>query len=373
MESNIDQFDWDRDFYNSQNLRTEANPSGFTLVQGEEFWYHSQKQIHGAYLEGTFPLLEKLMLQASLRADWVDLTVKYGQADKEKQDSQINKFYLLPSLNLKYDLTDKQALRLSLSKSYTLPQVKEISLYQYVNIGYVSIGNPDIKPSDLWNIDLKWDYYLSPTEILTVTGFYKHLKNPMARVDRYISSGAQEYANPAPKVDLAGIELEFKKNLWQKTTLLSASKHTLDLGLSGSYIWSHIPLENVEETSRNATLEGSSPWLLNTDLTYAYTKGWRHYTLAMVLSYFSDRIHTYGSRGITRGGLQYDIMEQGRANLNLVGSAKLSHQLSLKLKANNLLNSPYTRKQQPNDGSEAQVVSEYRKGVSFSVGLSYNF
>lgn len=373
MESNIDQFDWDRDFYNSQNLRTEANPSGFTLVQGEEFWYHSQKQIHGAYLEGTFPLLEKLMLQASLRADWVDLTVKFGQADKEKQDSQIHKFYLLPSLNLKYDLTDKQALRLSLSKSYTLPQVKEISLYQYVNIGYVSIGNPDIKPSDLWNIDLKWDYYLSPTEILTVTGFYKHLKNPMARVDRYISSGAQEYANPAPKVDLAGIELEFKKNLWQKTALLSASKHTLDLGLSGSYIWSHIPLENVEETSRNATLEGSSPWLLNTDLTYAYTKGWRHYTLAMVLSYFSDRIHTYGSRGITRGGLQYDIMEQGRANLNLVGSAKLSHQLSLKLKANNLLNSPYTRKQQPNDGSEAQVVSEYRKGVSFSVGLSYNF
>lgn len=373
LESQIGDFDWDRDFYNSQNLKTEGNPHGFGLVQGDQFWYRSDKQIHGAYLEGTTSLFERLMVQASIRADWVDLTVVYGQADTEKQNSQIKRPFILPSLNLKYDLSDQHALRLSLSKSYTLPQVKEISLYQYVNIGYVSIGNPDIKPSDLWNVDLKWDYYISPTELLSVTGFYKHLKNPMAKIDRYISSGAQEYANPAEKVDIAGVEVELKKNLWEKTTLLSASKHKLDFGLSGSYIWSRIPLDNVEESSRTATLEGSSPWIANADLTYSYTKGWRSYTLAMVLNYFSDRIYTYGSRGITRGGLQYDIIEKGMGTLNLVGSAKLSHHLSLKLKANNLLDSPYTRMQQSNDGTEAVVVSQYRKGVSLSVGLSYSF
>lgn len=375
LNTQFDTMDWDKLYYNTEHLKTVGKVEGFELSRGPLDWYSSHKTIHSAYAEVALPLLERLTLQASLRTDFVNFNVRQGQDSYERTNSRINKTYFLPALNLKYDLNDKNALRLSLSKTYTLPQVKEISPYQYINIGYVSFGNPHIQPSSLWNLDLKWDYYTSPTEIISATLFYKHAKNPMARIDNNISSGAQEYTNPSDMVHIAGIELELRKNLWDETTLLSAKRHKLDLGISASYIWSRMQLKQDPDNARHTMLEGSSPWLLNSDLTYTYTKGYQTYTAALVLSYFSDRIHTYGSRGITKSGNLNDLVEEGRASLNLVTSAKLTSHLSLKLKVNNLINAPYRRTILPNHSSDAQpvVLSEYRKGVGISMGASWSF
>lgn len=375
LDSQFDNMDWDKLYYNTANLKTEGMLNGFILERGSLDWYNSDKMIHSAYTEIALPLLKKLTLQASLRTDIVNFSVRQGQDDYERTYSEIKKNYFLPALNLKYDVNDKNILRLSVSKTYTLPQVKEISPYQYINIGYVSFGNPNIRPSDLWNVDFKWDYYISPPEIITATAFYKNVKHPMARIDNNISSGAQEYTNPSDQVNIAGIELEIRKNLFDETFLLSAKRHKLDFGLSGSYIWSRMELKEDPDNVRFTMLEGSSPWLLNSDLTYTYTKGFQTYTVALVLSYFSDRIHTYGSRGMTKSGNLNDLMEEGRSTLNLVASAKLTNNLSLKLKVNNLINSPYRRTMLPNNSNDGKpvVISEFRKGVSFSVGASWSF
>lgn len=375
LNSQFDRMNWDELYYNTANLRAQGMSTGFVLERGPLEWYSSKKSIHSIYAEIALPILEKLTLQASLRADMVNFNVRQGQDGYERNYSEIKKNYFLPALNLKYDINDKNALRLSISKTYTLPQVKEISPYQYIDIGYVSFGNPNIQPSKLWNVDFKWDYYLSATEIISATLFYKNVKNPMARIDNNISSGAQEYTNPSDQVNIAGIELEVRKNLLDETTLLSAKRHKLDIGLSGSYIWSRMELKEDPDNARLTMLEGSSPWLLNSDLTYTYTKGYRTYTTALVLSYFSDRIHTYGSRGMTKSGNLNDLMEEGRASLNLVASAKLTSNLSLKFKANNLINSPFRRTILPNNSNEGKpvVISEYRKGISFSVGASWSF
>ena len=45
----------------------------------------------------------------------------------------LNKFYLLPSLNIRFDPDQNQSLRFGASRTYTLPQSKEISPYRYVN------------------------------------------------------------------------------------------------------------------------------------------------------------------------------------------------------------------------------------------------
>lgn len=382
-ESDFDQMDWDEQFYNTENMRTEGSDYGFILSQGENYWYSSTKHINGAYVEMAYQILPHLTAQASFRTDWVYLNVLYGIDERQLQNSEIRRPFYLPSVNIKYDINDRHTIRLSGSGTYTLPQTKEISRYQYVNIGYVSLGNENLKPSDLWNADLKWDYYISQSELLSVTAFYKNVKNPMARVNQYISSGAQEYSNPSDQVDIAGMEVELKKNILDKQSTLKSTRHQLDLGLSGSYIWSHMLLNqspNPEEY-RYTMLEGSSPWLLNADLTYTYTKAERNYMAALLFSYFSDRIHTYGSRGITIAtkGLQNDLMEEGMARLDFVASAKLTRNFKLTLKANNLIDSPYRRVQIPNPSSDPDVsttpvvLSEYRKGVSFSLGASWSF
>src|SRR5690606_35696125 len=127
--------------------------------------------------------------------DIADLTVNHHVQHVQPGEESIRKNYYLPSLNLKYDPNDKNSLRMGASKSDTAPQSKEISPYQYVNISFSSQGNPNIKPSDNYNVDLRWDYYMNPGELLTLTGFYKYIVNPIGRVDQGNSAGLLTYDN----------------------------------------------------------------------------------------------------------------------------------------------------------------------------------
>ena len=110
----------------------------------------------------------------------VDYNVDKGNS---KGKNNIRKNYFLPSLNIRYRLNDKNALRLGLSKTYTLPQSKEISPYRYVGVNFKSQGNANLKPSDNYNIDLKWDFNPTSTELISVTAFYKMIKNPISRIE----------------------------------------------------------------------------------------------------------------------------------------------------------------------------------------------
>ena len=96
----------------------------------------------------------------------VDYNVNRGGT---KGENEIDKSYFLPSLNLRYNFNDKHALRLAASKTYTLPQAKEISPFRYINVSFNSQGNPNLKPSDNYNVDLKWDFYISPSELFSIT------------------------------------------------------------------------------------------------------------------------------------------------------------------------------------------------------------
>jgi hypothetical protein len=66
-----------------------------------------------------------------------------------------------------------------------------------------------------------------------------------------------------------------------------------------------------------------------------------------------------------------DIYEQSRHQLDLSYKQRIRGGLRFKLKASNLLNEPYRFLQ------EAEVISqtqrEYKTGVSFSLGMSYEF
>ncbi|MDN4753953.1 TonB-dependent receptor [Porphyromonadaceae bacterium W3.11] len=375
MESDFDSMDWDQKFFNEQNMKTDTKPYGFEVRKGTNYWYSSNKFIHNGFLEAVWQVSPSFLIQGGLRVDYAQMDVEYRQDDALMNDNKINQLYWLPSLNLKYDVNEKHALRLSFSKSYTLPQVKEISPYQYVNIGFTSQGNENLKPTELWNIDLKWDWYLSPSELLAVTLFYKDITNPIARVNEYNSANVLKYMNPAEKAEVAGIELELRKSLLNQEAA-SGLYHKLSLGLSGSYIYSNINLGIDEDSKRNVALEGSSPWLFNTDLTYTINKDEQSYSIAILASYFSDRIHTYGSAGIAGKGIKYDAIEKGMLKLDAVASAKLTEHFSLKFKANNLLNQAYKRTQKENNsvnGDQPIVISEYYKGTSFSLGAKWTF
>ena len=338
-----------------------------SMTTGRTNSYDVSKKIHSFYGEASYQLAQNLTANIGLRMDKVDLSVAYDVAHTTPGEVTINTDYFLPSLNLKYDLNDKNSLRLGTSKTYTLPQSKEISPYQYVNISFASQGNPNIKPSDNYNIDLKWDYYLSPGELLSVTGFYKYIERPIGRVDQANSAGLLTYDNISDHAVVGGIEFELRKNIFNRYDNQRERMNRLSVGLNASYIHTDVLLDILNTEQRNSGLEGASPFLANTDISYHYTQGDKSFVASLIFNYFSDRIHTVGAAGFK------DIVEEGIPTMDFAATYSLNRQLSLKLGASNLLNSPYRLSRESSVSSDKVILNEFKKGQNISLGISFEF
>ena len=358
----LDDFSLD-DYYNQENFASD-----WFKIQKNLDEYIVKKNIHSAYAEATYQFTPRWIVNLGMKYDKVDIEVDYNvNRGGSKGNNTIQKDYFLPSLNLKYNLNDKNSLRLGASKTYTLPQAKEISPYRYVGVNFNSQGNPNLKPSDHYNLDLKWDFNPTPTELVSFTAFYKLIKNPISRIEVASAGGYLSYENIADKATVAGVEIEIRKNLFVRPVSNAAhGMNKLSLGLNGSYIYTNakMPLATVTTGSQ---LEGAAPWIVNFDLSHNFTKGERSFVNTLVLNYVSDKIYTIGTQGYQ------DMMEQGVLTLDFVSQAKLNKHLSLNLKARNLLNPSSKLSRKANENGEKVILNDYKKGINISLGVSCTF
>ena len=348
------------DYYNQDNYA-----GGMFQLDRNIDKYGVRKNIHSAYAEATYQFTPKFIANLGLKYDDVDMRVNYNvNRGGSRGEQEIDKSYFLPSLNLRYNINDKHALRLAASKTYTLPQAKEISPFRYVSVSFNSQGNPNLKPSDNYNIDLKWDWYISPSEIFSITGFYKYIKNPISRIEIASAGGFLSYENISDHATAAGVEMEMKKHIFSRS-LENNGMSRLTLGVNGAYTYTcaKVPLATDPSGSQ---LEGAAPWIVNADLTYLFRKGGNSFTGALVFNYFSDRIYTIGTEGYQ------DIMENGIPTLDFVASAQIGKHFTINLKARNLLDAAHQLTRKGNATNSEVVLSKYKKGTDFSIGLSYN-
>lgn len=347
-------------YYNQGNL-----DKGFFMQDRNQDEYDVDKKIHSAYAEVTYQLSEHFIANVGVKYDNVNLGVNYRVNRGGTKGSQsIDKDYVLPSVNLRYNFNDKHALRFGASKTYTLPQAKEISPYRYISVSFNSQGNPDLKPSDNYNADLKWDFYLSGSELFSIGAFYKYIKNPISRIEVASAGGFLSYENIADHATVAGAEVEFRKDLFSRKT--AEEIHKLTFGVNGAYTYTHAKV-SLATVSTGSQLEGAAPWIVNSDLSYQLQKGKYNLTSTLVFNYFSDRIYTIGTEGFQ------DIMEKGIPTLDFVLSAKMGNRFSLSMKAANLLNASHQLTRKGNADNREVVLSKYKKGVDLSLGISYEF
>lgn len=321
---------------------------------------------HGVYVDFIYSSNSSLVWNAGIRGDNIFTRINYEvNRGADIGSDTIKGFFISPSFNLKYVLNEKHQLRLGASRTYTLPQDKEISPFVYLGFEGNENGNPDLEISTNYNVDLKWDCYLSNKEIFSLNAFYKYILNPIARVDQGSSAGLKTFDNVSDHAIAAGLEAELRKNLFSV-----AEKHYLDMGVNASYIYSRIELEPrwfVQNTS--STLEGAAPYILNADLTYSFVNDKVSLNAAVVMNYMSDKVHTIGTRGYN------NLIEERITTLDFVGAIKFNNQLEFRFKAMNLLNPEYrlTREGATEEAIPAVVIRGYKKGVNLDIGITYKF
>ena len=290
-----------------------------------------------------------------------------------KIEKQYNELY--PSFNLKYNIDDLHIFRLSGSRSITLPEFKEIAPFAYTSPNSTIIqGSPELKASTNYNADIKWEYYKSSDELISLAAFYKNIKDPINITSLTGGAGYLIYANTGKRADVWGIEAEARLNLYK------TDNNIVRMILNGTKMWlKQDLLENFQFNNRTTSgLQGASEFIANLSLSYQNRP--HHWMASLSGNYSSDKIFALGSpKDAANRDIYYndEIIEKGFVTLDAVVSKDINDHLSLKFLARNLLNPEIKLTQNVRDLNSAEevnyVVDSYKKGVKLQLSLNYTF
>ncbi|WP_310991543.1 TonB-dependent receptor [Aequorivita marina] len=358
------------------------------------FSYNGTRTIHSGLGEISYDFSESLSANIGLRYEKVKQEVNFDTnlattTDPNTNPSLIDENFVLPSFNVKYNFNENSIMRLAGSKTYTLPQFKEVAPFLYEDISFNSFGNPDLLTADNYNIDLKYEYYFSRSEIIAVTGFYKKIENAINRIEVNSAASELSYVNTGD-ASIAGIELELRKEIL-KLTDQSGFEKSLTFGLNASYLYSNQKLEDVPTdkltvrfTNKEDELEGSSPFILGSDLTLNLKNESSAITSSVVFNYNSKSIYSLGTGGddANPGSGKNNIMLSAIPTLDFINKFAINKNFGIKLNIKNILNPEYKLTQAVNNigvsnpalpNNQEVPIETYKRGVNFSAGVTYSF
>jgi len=338
----------------------------------DPFTYRGKRLISGVFTDLVYEFNENFIVSGGLKYERNHQRVTYDTniaSSAIDGSSEIDRSYVLPSINIKYNFNENSIFRIAASQTYTFPQFKETAPFKYQDVNFSSQGNPDLKPSENYNFDTKYEYYFSSSELVSLTGFYKYIQNPIARSEIPSGGNTLTYLNVGDDASILGFELEARKNVLRSDDEVE-NEYSLNAGLNASILFSKVNLDSnsiAQFQQASSQLEGATPFLMNADVTFKKKYEENELTTSLVFNYFSDRVYSIGTRGFE------NIIEKGIPTLDLVSSLKLGEKYSLKLKATNLMNPDFQLSRDSSTSGNNVVLSDYKKGVNLSLGLSFEF
>lgn len=354
--------------------------------------YEGTLNVYAGYVDTEIKAGEKWLFVPGVRLESVDQKISYdvinlGNNGKASVNSYEN--FILPSLNIKYAINDDQNLRFTASQTVSLPEFKEVAPFVYEGVTTRIGGNPDLLGSNnpdfinigdksfskILNLDLKYEWFLSKSELISVSAFAKEIKNPVNLVVGADATGTQRYFRTGDKATIYGAEIELRKNL-----ITTEEDTKLSFGLNASYMKTEQDLyDNITGTynlSFNRSkdeLQGASPFLMNADLNYSPVFNNYKPSATLVFSYFSDRIDALGS------GQLGNVIEKSVSTLDFIWTNTFNNKFEVNLSAKNLLNPTinYVRETTLGDvvvtSANGKGISNYKRGMDIGIQLKYKF
>lgn len=342
--------------------------------------YDADLLIHAGYAAGQWDVIPStLQLTAGLRAEVSDQNTFYKlQGDRFKapfRTSQIEDLFFLPSASLKYIINDKHQSLLSYSRTISRPSFVEATPFRYQETfaGFEVQGNPFLVNGINHNFDLKYEFFPTANQLTSVNLFGKLLQNPIEKIIIASSSSTYSYINTKDAV-VAGVEVEFNRNIGNLIGSESEALTNMSIGLNATYMYTQISIDDSQEvpglgtivvTNSSRPLTGASPYILNLDWNY------RHQWTENIQSTFTLTYNTFGRRLFTAGTQGAgDIYELSVNTLDMIVQARFFEKWNAKFSAKNILD-PAVKRVQESDGGDFDI-NEYRRGSIFSLSLNYS-
>lgn len=345
--------------------------------------YQADLGILAPFVNTSWSWNEKWSLLAGLRVEASVQNTDYKRgsdaSDLPYRRNTLEGVDLLPAITLKYARSEKSNVLFAASRTISRPFFTEIAPFRYNNAAATAEqqGNPSLINTSNYNADLKVEWYPSRGELMAITLFGKYLVNPIERMQVASSDALFSFINTDQAI-LAGVELEFTRNLGSLFQKEASVLRNMSVGLNGTLMHSSIKLSErrIEEnrtigvpvapTNRKRALYGASPYLVNLDCSYQANWGEQMNTV------FTVSYNVFGKRLFTAGSEQAgDVYELPVNTLNLVVNSKINKQIGLDFTFSNLLNS--TARFEQEFKQENLEFSRYKLGISVGAALSYSF
>jgi len=251
---------------------------------------------------------------------------------------------LLPSINTNYSLSKKNNVRVGLSRTVARPEFREVSNFSYYDFvrNAQMIGNPELKKTNVTNVDLRFERYMSTRENFFVSTFFKHFQNP---IEQIVANGSVPsnliltYSNPKEAITY-GAEMEYRKKI----------SNSFNFYTNLSYIHS-----SVEVNGKVRPLQGQSPYIINTGVYYQN----KNLSISLLYNRIGERISAVGFNGYS------DIYENSRDLVDATIQYR-TDKVEFKLSIGDLLSQPTILYQKTN-GDLIKTINE----KTISISLNY--
>ena len=346
------------DFFSADNLRS----SRVFYSEGTNFddKYTAQNLLNAAYASLYVPFSSRFNATIGFRAEHNRQTLQSrerGGGQKVNVDNSI--LSPMPSFNATYKINDKHLVRLGYGSTVNRPEFRELAPFTYYDFIFdVSRrGNKDIKVANIHNFDVRYDFYPSKGELITIGAFYKKFINPIEAAIFYNGSTVAFTVANSESATSSGIELEVRKNLTQNLLFL----------FNASLINSNVVVSGLSDYSR--FLQGQSPYLINAGLFYNHpSTGIQANVLYNIIG---KRIYVIGDNVLSS-----NVFEMPRNVLDLNISKSFGN-TDIKAGVQDVFNQPFKLVQDTNRDNKITdtdgVFQEFRRGSNYYLSVNYRF
>lgn len=352
--------------------------------------YDAALRVHAGYGQIQAEVVPGLTINAGVRYEKGDQSVTGIDVYNTgiTPFNQIKNDYWLPAVTVTFEASPKLQFRASASKTIARPQFRELIAQPFLDTDSNRFyrGNPFLKDSQLYNADIRAEWYLGREERITGAAFYKKIKNPIETFTTITDTYAvtTSFAN-APEATLYGFELEAQKYVpldgWDSPFFQSRR-----IALIGNYTYTQSKLKVSEGDTtipytyttgdlpaasdyflNGVPLTGQSDHLVNFQIGLEDTDKLSQQTL--LLTYASPRVTSRGPN------LQPDIKEVPGITLDFVARQAVilpgGVNSEFKLEVRNIAGRKFQEYQQA--GDTKVFYNRYKIGTTIAASLTVAF
>ncbi len=360
--------------------------------------YNSNVNNLAAYISSEFNASASLKAIVGLRVE--NYVQRHTGRDQEfassgvgqnlEDEKVLDSFDFFPSLNMIYSLSDRQNLRLSYSRTIARPSFKELSYAQILdpisnrtfNGGLFAftdgegnvIWDGNLTEARINNVDLRWELFMSKSQIISLSAFYKTFERPIELVRiPAAQTGLEFQPRNVGNGQVLGAEIEFRKSL----DFVAPVLRNFSLNGNLTMVKSSIDMTDTEFDARKVfekdretidktrEMAGQAPYIINAGFTY------ENVDIGFDWGLF------YNVKGPTLilvgGGLTPDVYSEPfhALNFNLNKTIGKEKRATINFGVNNILNDV---REEFFTGFNAadQYYSRMGPGTSYSLGLKYS-